>query len=319
MEADVPPTLPEAISANAHPTTSTASSSSSSSKQDDCDPWGNLQSHAGWVQKKPVSHALSGSKKDRFLFLDGLALSYYVDHTRTELKGVLGINYLSTVEVVQRPKHKKPSFDFVFREYGKSSAKHLRALRATTFSQFELDLWIQRITDAIEYSKALVAAQSSKGRQALFDRSFVADCEAPDIHWHGRCCVNLRGNLLWFSPSNDSRNNRTKSVIQREAAGSTPTMAPNLSTAYYCRSLSQATVAKVDPDEHRSITISNSYLSTSCKTGVSAALERPVRITFLAPTTKHRFMLDLEKLGTCIQGGVQGPKDPDVYVLKMPS
>ena len=195
--------------------------------------WGRLQPHAGWVKKKPLrkqqrpsTDSLSGVK-DRFLVLDGLTLAYYLDHTRQQIKGVLGLNTTSTVT----PTHSSTNnggYSFVVTEFGNASPKFAHALFARTYSQFELDLWVRRIRDAIEFARLLGDA----GRfNRKLQKSVVGQCILAGSLHKQPCRIQLHGNLLWLNPiskTQDEETDRTESNTVDLAMQSDAMLFPHL-------------------------------------------------------------------------------------------
>ena len=166
--------------------------------------WGSMLPHAGWIRKRPVNKA-EGTTKDRFLVLDGLTLCYYTDHTRRDVKGIVGINCTSSVYALDAVAGGiggggggvGPEVGFVFTEFQHAGLRQPRQLIARVSSKLVLDAWLQRISDAIGFCTRL-ANTASPEHTPLFDASVIAHCELPARHWKGETGVLLRGNLLWF-------------------------------------------------------------------------------------------------------------------------
>ena len=280
-------------------------------------PWGSLECHAGWIQKKPVRKS-QGRVKDRFLVLDGLTLTYFEDHTRATVKGSMGINNTSTVKPDPSNEH-----GFIFTEFSTAPFGVGRQLRARSFSKFELLMWIARIGDAIDFCKCLPRAGSHD--RPIFQKSVVVDCDFPAQRWRGECRLRLNGNLLWFDrlesresgrrrSSSDRRSKRMS--VSRHRGGSvdghinaiSTNDAPRaeVSNAIGCISLTHATSFE---------TLNSVSIRVANRMSLAAAIkEHSVTIKFLTTSTRKLLETDVASLLQCIRSATQGPLDDTLYV-----
>lgn len=274
--------------------------------------WGSLEAHAGWIQKKPV-RKMQGGVRDRFLALDGLVLSYYVDHTRRRVKGFIGINCTSSIRAVDtRNKDGTVEFAFIFTEFQHATLANPQQLYARVMTKFELDLWIQRISDAIGF--CYLIANAGPQMTPRFHSSIVSNCNLPFRHWKGECRVQLRGNLLWFEAleamgvrrsSRDSSNNNNGARGRAESTNATSAGGTGASfEALGCVSISDATRIRSLGDS--AIAISSRYCDSA------PVREKPVVITFLTVHTKERLMNDLNDVARCARAGMPCPPNSDL-------
>ena len=304
---DTPP--PAAAATTELETTAPATDGTSTGSKKSGSIWGSLEPHAGWIQKKPV-RKMQGGVRERFLALDGLVLSYYVDHTRRRVKGFIGINCTSSIRAVDaRNKDGTVEFAFVFTEFQHATLANPQQLQARVLTKFELDLWIQRISDAIGF--CYLIANAGPKMTPRFHSSIVSNCNLPFRHWKGECRVQLRGNLLWFESleamsarrlSRDSSNG-----VRGRAESTNSTSAGGTGTnfeALGCVSISDATRIRSLGDS--AIAISSRYCDSA------HVREKPVVITFLTVHTKERLMNDLNAVARCARAGMPCPPNSDL-------